>query len=62
LDADASLVTDASSSPLIISSTGELLYPAAITTNKSTKRTRVEPALILVDLPHQSWRKMVLPV
>ena len=61
LDEDTSLITGAQSSPLIMSSIGEILYPATIASRKNSV-PRVEPGLVVVDLPRQCWRKMVLPV
>lgn len=59
LDNDTSLITDKQTSPLVMSAIGEVIYPASV---RAGKNSSVEPGLVVVDLPHQKWRKMVLSV
>ena len=61
LDQNTSLAADGQSLPLIMSSIGEILYPVTTSARKDSI-TVSEPGLIVVDLLHQSWRRMVLPV
>ena len=57
LNKDTSLTTEGTS-PLVLSSIGEIIYPATIKTSSSVK----EPGVVTVDILHKCWKKMVLPV
>lgn len=58
---DTSLITGGITSPVVIPSVGEIIYPATIKSQDSS-RNLTEPGLVVADLAHKTWRKIILPV
>lgn len=58
---DPSSFTVGGSSPLIVSSIGEIIYPAIMKPSKSSL-LKSEPGIVVMDLARQTWRKIILPV
>ncbi len=62
LDNDTSLVCSKQSAPVILSEVAAICYPAFIKATTEQNQPVQEPGLVVVDISHNSWRKMVLPV
>ena len=62
LDLDMSLQINCGTSALVMPSTREVFYPNSIRTHSEEKLRNIESGFIIFDLPHMSWRKIVMPV